>query len=107
MRCGERHGDDDIALVIDFNAIDEAEIVDIDRDFRVVDFLECSDDRFLQLATGTARACAFGLLLQKSFQIVAFALQLLAWRFLNNILDSGALGLGQRRRKRTLASSRR
>ncbi|MCY1177395.1 hypothetical protein D9M73_177010 [compost metagenome] len=82
MRRGQRHGDDGMASLGDIDAVDEAEIVDVDRDFRVIDFLERRDHRLVQRAAGLARRIARWLLREKAFEIVALALERLAWRFL-------------------------
>ena len=56
----QRHGDGDMAFV-DIHAIDQAQIIDIHRNFRVVDFLERIDHRFINVAArltgGLRRGC--------------------------------------------------
>src|ERR1035437_2300256 len=47
-RRGQGHADGDLPGRIDVNAIDQAELVDVDRHFRVVDLLECGDNLVLQ-----------------------------------------------------------
>ena len=41
---GQRHVDGDVALVVDVDPVDQAELVDVGRDFRVVDGLQRRDD---------------------------------------------------------------
>ena len=102
MRCRQRHGDGHIALVIDLDAVDQAQIVDIDRDFRVEDFLERSDHRFVEITARRACGHVFGLFLQEAFEIVALALHRRARRFfrIDSVLDTGAWRLGSQRIRR-------
>ena len=41
---GQRHVDGDVAVVVDLDPVDQAELVDVGRDFRIVDGLERGDD---------------------------------------------------------------
>ena len=50
MRRGQGHRDDRVAVLADVDVVDQAELVDVDRDFGVVDRLQRLDDRRLQIA---------------------------------------------------------
>ena len=60
MRRGQRHRHHRVALGADGDVVDQAQFVDVDRDFRVVDRLQRLDDRLDQRCrrapTGRARA---------------------------------------------------
>ena len=51
----ERHGDDRVAILVDRDVVDQPELVDVDRDFGVVDRLERLDHRGLEVAAGAVR----------------------------------------------------
>ena len=72
VRRRQRHGDGDMAFM-NVDAVDQAQVVDIDRDFRVVNVLQRVDHRFVQVAAGLARRLICGLLRQETVQIVALA----------------------------------
>ena len=54
---GQSHADRDLSGVVHVQAVDQAELVDVDRHLRIVDLLECRDDLVLQshsVLTGSA-----------------------------------------------------
>ena len=54
--------------VIDLHIVDQAKVVDVDWNFRIVDFLERCDDSIMQVAAGFARRNRFGLLIEEAFR---------------------------------------
>src|SRR5690606_30490775 len=41
---GQRHVDDEVAVVVEIDPVDEAQLVDIDRNFRIVDRFQRADE---------------------------------------------------------------
>lgn len=62
-----------MAVAGDVDAVDEAEVIDVDRDFGVEDFLQRIDDAVIEIATRFARRDFAGLLRQETVEIVALA----------------------------------
>ena len=83
MRGGQRHGHHDAIVVIDFDAVDQSQIVDIDRNFGVKNVLERGDHLFIEVAAGCAGGHALGLGGEEALKIVALALELVGRRFLD------------------------
>ena len=79
MRRRQRHRDERMA-VVDLDIIDEAKVIDIHRDFRVVDVLERIDHGLVQVAADRMRIDRSGLGREEAFEIVALALEFLGRR---------------------------
>src|SRR5215217_7116911 len=75
MRRGQGHGDHSVAVLTDVDVVDQPELVDVDRDFRVVDRLERVDDGRLEVAAGPALPLLL-LAGEEAGKIVALALEL-------------------------------
>ena len=102
MRRRQRHVDHHVIVGGNFDAIDQPEIVDVHRNFGIVDLADRGNHRLVELAAGFASLHGFGLLLQEALEIVALALERLARRFgrwirigIHRILDPGARRLLQ------------
>ncbi len=74
------------------DVVDQPEIVDVDRNFRVIDFLDRLDDRRLQVAARLGRRWLGRFGRQKSFEVIALALECLAYTALGDFV--GLIGRG-------------
>src|SRR3546814_10909689 len=74
MRRCQRHGDDGMAVFGDIDAVDQPEIVDVDRDFGIVDFLQCRDHGLVKIAARLAAADWRRFMRQKALQIIGCAI---------------------------------
>src|SRR3546814_9815503 len=63
-----------MSIVGYIHTVNQAKVVDVDRDFRVVNFLERIDDAFIDVASRLTRWSFHWRLLQKAVEIIAFAL---------------------------------
>ena len=90
MRRGQRHGHGHAAILGNVDTVDQAQVIDVDRDFRIENVLERGDHAFVDIAARFARSRPLRLFGQEAFQIVALALQLVGRSF-------GIFHLGARR----------
>ena len=93
MRRRQRHGDGGVAVVVHLDAIDQAEVVDIDRDFRIENLAQGGDHVGLKVATLTADGRS-GLGGEEAFEIVAVARGFGRSVGIDRVLDTGAGRLG-------------
>ncbi len=70
-----------MAFIRNVHAIDQAQIVDVDRNFRVENIAQRGNHAFVQIAARFAGGNAFWLGGKEAFQIVALAFQLFRCRF--------------------------
>jgi hypothetical protein len=84
VRGGQRHRHHHAAIISHIDAVDQPEVVDVDRNLGVEDIPQRRDHRLVEVAAGLARGNLGRLLLEEAFKVVALALQLVGRRLLNN-----------------------
>ena len=60
---------------VDLDIIDEAKVIDIDRNFGVKNFLERRNNRFVEVAIGLTRSGGSGFLRQETLKIILLAFE--------------------------------
>ncbi len=76
MRRRQGHGDDCVAILADYDIIDQSELINVDRNFGIVDRFQRFDHTFLDVGIGRFAAdLAFGFAGEETGEIIALALE--------------------------------